>query len=332
MTIYSRRQVVQAAGIAGLGLLAGCGRLPWQTPPPPRIARIGWLSQGQSPAQSVNLDWFRQDLGEHGWSEGRNLIIETRFAEGRDERLPTLAAELTQLPVDIIVTAGTFATVAASEATRSIPIVFATGADPVSRGLATSYPRPGGNITGITVLTAGLSAKRLELLREAVPGAARVAVLWKQPDVDALQETQRAAEVLTVPLYAVEVHGPDDLDAALEAARLWGADALAFEPHPLFASTVQQLADFAARHRLPAISGSGPFARAGGLMNYAARIRDNYRRAAYYVDRILKGAKPADLPVEQPREFDLVINLHTAQALGLTIPHHVLLQATELIQ
>src|SRR5262245_11035579 len=198
MDRLGRRHFVQGVGVAGLGLVAGCGRLPWQAHQPAKTAHVGWLYPNSAAVSPQNLAWFQQALSEYGWIDGQDLVIDARYAEGRDERLPTLAAELVQQPVDVLVTVSTLATLAARDATASIPIVFATGADPVVKGLADGYPRPGGNVTGITVLTAALSAKRLELLKVAAPGASQVAVFWKQPDTDALQETQRAAQVLGV--------------------------------------------------------------------------------------------------------------------------------------
>jgi putative tryptophan/tyrosine transport system substrate-binding protein len=327
----TRRQFVVGAGLTGAGLLAGWGCLPWQAKTP-RIPRVGLLDPGSQTDSQRNLQWLQQGLREYGWVDHQNLRVDARFANIQDERLHVLATELTQLPVDVLVTVSTLATLAASEVTSTIPIVFATGADPVTRGLATSYPRPGSNITGITVLTAGLSAKRLELLKQAVPGASRIAVLWKQPDTDALEETQRAGEVLALRLHPVEVQGADDLPSTLESTHQWGDDAIVFEPHPLFVATAPLLADFATRRGLPGMSATSPFTRSGGLMSYGPRIADNFQRAAALVDKILRGAKPADIPIEQPMRFDFVVNLKTAQALGITFPNEIMLQVTEVVQ
>jgi putative ABC transport system substrate-binding protein len=325
----SRRRVVWGAAALGLGWLAGCATVTLPTMPPRRPAVVAVLMADAPPA-AVTLDVFRQGLAEQGWALGHNLVLAERSAEGRYERLPELAAELLALPPDVLVTVSTPATVAARQATATVPIVFATGSNPVAHGLAESYQRPGGNVTGITVLSAELTAKRLELLTELAPGLARVAVFWREPG--ALPEAQRAALALGVQLYAVEVPTHEALWRGLDAAVAWRAEGLAFEPQPVVQSAIAEVAAFAAARGLPALSGNGSFARVGGLASYAPRVQENCRRAAYYVDRILKGAKPADLPVEQPMRFDLVINLQTAQALGLTIPQHVLLQATEVIQ
>jgi putative tryptophan/tyrosine transport system substrate-binding protein len=330
----SRRRFVQGTGLVGVGLLVGCGRWPGQgAAAAPRVAQVGWLTpfSPDSAAQARNIIPFREGMQEHGWTEGGNFVIEPRFAYDRDDRLPGLAAELVRLPVDIIVTVGGTSTQAASEATIAVPIVFATGGYALD-GSRWSVARPRGyeNVTGITTLTAPLTAKRLQLLKETVPHIARVAVLYGE--AAAFEEAQRAASTLAVELHSVRVDATSDLERALEDARAWGAEALAFESHPIFSAASRRLAEFTTEYRLPAISGLGGFAEAGGLMHYSPRTRLNFKRAAAYVDRILKGAKPADLPIEQPREFDLAINLKTAQALGLTIPPHVLLQATEIIQ
>jgi putative ABC transport system substrate-binding protein len=325
----SRRRFVQSAGVAGLGLLGGgCAVVTLPTMPPRRPAVVALLMVDAPPAS--NLDLFRAGLAEHGWALGHNLVLAERSGEGHYERLPELAQELLAVPSDVLVTVSTPATIAARKATGTVPIVFVTGSDPVPYGLADSHQRPGGNVTGFTVLSAELAAKRLELLTELAPSVVRIAVLWREPA--ALPEVQRAAQARKVEVYPVEVVSPDALWRGLNAAVAWGADALQIELQPAVGPANAELAAFAAAHRLPAISGHTAFSAVGGLAMYSPRVQESFRRAAVYVDRILRGASPATLPIEQPREFDFVINLKTAQALGLAIPPHVLLQATEVSQ
>ena len=282
------------------------------------------------------LGAFRQGLRELGWIEGQNLVIEHRFAEGRAERFPDLAAALVRLRVDVIVTSsGEPAILAAKRATTTTPIVMAISGDPVETGLVASLARPGGNVTGLTILATEVAGKRLELLKEAVPRASRVAVLWNAAypgKAFELRETQAAARVLGVSLWPVEVREPNDLPGAFSAIARAGPDALITFADPLTNTERRRIVDFAVRNRLPMISAVRPFADEGGLMTYGPNIADMCRRAATYVDKILKGAKPADLPVEQPTKFDLVINLKTAKALGLTIPPSVLLRADRVIE
>jgi putative tryptophan/tyrosine transport system substrate-binding protein len=328
---WSRRQVVQGAGAVGLGLLAGCGRWPGQEQPVAKVPRIGYL--GGRVLQDFD-DAFRQGLHELGYVEGHNLTVEWRFAAGGVEQLQDAADDLVRLPVDVIVAQSTPAAVAARQATSMIPIVMAIG-DPVSTGLAISLARPGGNVTGLASISIGLGGKRLELLRETIPGAVRVAVLW--PPYNPLHrekwtEMQSAARALGIQLQSLEVSEPGDFEGAFAAAVHDHAEALIVFGDNLTASHAPQLADLAAQHRLPAMYETKLLVDAGGLMAYGPSNSSLYRRAAYYVDRILKGANPADLPIEQPMRFDFVINLRTAQALGLTIPPHILLQATEVIQ
>jgi putative tryptophan/tyrosine transport system substrate-binding protein len=330
----SRRQVVQGAGVVGLGLLAGCTQVPWQAPAP-RAARLGWLALGQPVGPVVQwFDAFLEGLREHGYREGDNLVIERRFADGRAEQLPFLAAQLVALSVDVIfASAGTAAGAAAKQATNTIPIVVPTG-DLVGSGLATSLARPGGNVTGVSDVTGGLNAKRLELLKETVPAISRMGVL-RDPNspqaVASLQETQLAAETLGLSLHPLELRDGEPLEGGFVAAREQ-ADALLIMGSPRFNRDMARLAELAIHSRLPAIYSPGEFAHAGGLIAYGLNLLTQYRRAAYYVDRILKGTQPSDLPIEQPMRFDFAINLKTAQTLGLTIPPHVLLQATEIIQ
>jgi putative tryptophan/tyrosine transport system substrate-binding protein len=332
----SRRAFVQGAGLAGLGLVAACGRLPGQADAP-KIARIGWLGNIRADANpDPNFEAFREGLRELGYAEGQNILIEVRWAEGRVERLPALAGELVRLQPDILVTTTTLPTQAAVQATTTIPIVFIAVGDPVGLGFVTSLARPGGHITGESDLFVGLAGKRLELLKETVPSISRVAALWNPPNPSSAlewSEVQDAARNLALEVRSVEAQSSEDLAGAFETISREHADALIILT-AAFLSVIgtSQLPSLIARSRLPTMHYRRADVAAGGFMSYGPSFTSLYRRAAYYVDRILKGTKPAELPVEQPREFDFVINLKTAQALGLTIPHHVLLQATEVIQ
>jgi putative tryptophan/tyrosine transport system substrate-binding protein len=261
--------------------------------------------------------------------------MEYRWSVGNLERLREHAAEVVRLGVYVMVTAGPLATRAARDATRTIPIVMARDSDPVGDGFVASLGQPGGNITGVSALTRDLSAKRLELLKDTVPGLTRVAVLWNPTEVGAalqLRDTEAAAHVLGLQVQPLEIRGLEDFERAFDAARQGRADGLTIlcDAPTLFHRA--RLVDLAAQSRLPTMYYERMFVEAGGLMSYAASDRDMHRRAAYYVDKILKGAKPADLPVEQPTTFELVINLKTAQALGLTVPPSLLFQATEVIR
>ena len=303
-----------------------------------KVARIGYLSP--SLASSPHLrDAFLQGLRDVGYVEGRNVVIEYRDAEGKLERLPALAAELVALKVDVIfVGGGTRVTLAAMQATRTIPIVFTGVGDPVESGLVTSLARPGSNVTGLSSLGPELVGKRLELLKQAVPGVDRVAVLWlpgalgERTDKDMLTGADVAARALGVRLQFVEARGPDEFARAFSDMRSARAGALTVLPSNRFLREHRRLVDLAAKNRLPAVYTSREFVDAGGLMSYGANSADLHRRAATYVDKILKGTKPADLPVEQPTKFELVINLKTAKALGITIPQLLLGRADEVIQ
>jgi putative ABC transport system substrate-binding protein len=301
-----------------------------------KIARIGWL--GDRPAAGPRLEGFFKGLRDLDYVEGRNLMIEYRYAEGKPERYPALAAELVALKVDVIVSANTLGTLAAKQATKTIPIVFVGAADPVQSGLVTSLARPGGNATGLSALSPELVGKCLELLAQAVPGVSRVAVLWQpgaqgdRTDKDMLKGADVAARALGMRLQFVEARGPTEFDRAFSDMTRARADALTVLGSAMFNNERRRLVDLAAKNRLPAVYSGRASVDAGGLMSYGPDLADMLRRAATYVDKILKGAKPADLPIEEPREFDFVNNLQTAQALGLTIPPHVLLQATEVIQ
>ena len=300
-----------------------------------RTVTIGYLGNS-SPSLEANLvEAFREGLRQLGYVEGRNLIIKYKWAEGQQERFAVLAAELVRLKPDVILTAGTPGTLAAKQATQSIPIVTAVAGDPVASGLVSSLAKPGGNVTGLAGLTPELEGKRLELFKEVVPKLSRVAVLLNPANpftTIAWKGMRSAAEALGVKLQPVEVRGPNDLDRALatiKAARPQGLMLIADRFLLIYRAPI---VEFMTKNRLPGMFPFREFAREGGLMAYGPDYTDMYRRAAVYVDKILKGAKPADLPVEQPTKFELVINLKTAKALGLTIPPSVLGRADEIIQ
>ncbi len=297
-----------------------------------KAARIGILTPA-SEASTPRFEAFRHGLRDLGYVEGQNVTLEYRLAE-RDDQLRDLATALVQLKVDIIVVWGTPSAKAAQQATRTIPIVAGMG-DPVEMGLVASLARPGGNITGVSVQMAETAGKRLELLKAAVPQASRVAVLWNAANPNKAlewQETHIAAQALGVTLQSVEVRTPDDLERAFAALTRGRADALITLAEAITVMHRRQIADFTTKNRLPMMASQREFVEAGGLMSYGFRPRDLYRHLAVFVDKILKGAKPADLPVEQPMQFELVINLKTAKALGLTMPPTLLFQADEVIQ
>jgi putative ABC transport system substrate-binding protein len=298
------------------------------------LHRIGWLSSTSAANDLTNLEALRTGLRELGYVEGQTITIEARWADGRTDRLFQLAAELVRLPVDVLCAAGGPASRAAKRATSTIPIVFASVAFPDQAGLVASYARPGGNITGVAFIGPEYG-KRLELLKEAQPRLSRVALIYNPENpgsVLALQETQRWATALGVRLEPHKFRGPDDLEGVFGAIVGKRPDALMTTADALIVSSRARIADFAAKQRLLAMYPTKDFVDAGGLMFYGASIPEMYRQAAVYVGRILKGAKPGDLPVEQPMKFDMVINLRTAKALGLTIPQSLLLRADEVIK
>jgi len=301
------------------------------------VTRIGYLSHNLA-ASSHLRDAFLQGLRELGYVEGRNVVIEYRYAEGKPERLPALAAELVALKVDVIVTVSNTTALAAKQATRTVPIVFTAVANPVAAGIVTSLARPGGNLTGLASLGSELVGKRLELVKQAVPGVSRVAVLWlpgalgERTEKDMRTGADVAARALGLRLQFVEARGPADFDRAFSDMTSARADALTLLPSNMFLREHRRLVDLAAKNRLPAVYGSREFVDAGGLMSYGANQVDLYRSAATYVDKILKGAKPDDLPVEQSSKFELFINLKSANALGITIPKSMLARADEVIQ
>jgi putative ABC transport system substrate-binding protein len=333
-TVRTRRCFLRGSlALAGLGVLAGCGVLPSPVQPPATVPRIGYLASGGT-GPGAREDAFRQGLGELGYVEGGNLAIEWRFTE-RNDSLSDLAAELVRLQVAVIVAAGGPAVLAAKGATSAIPIVMPLSGDPVAQGYVTSLARPGGNVTGLTTLSSELARKRLQLLKEIVPEASRVAVLWNPNStakVLGFQEAQVAATALGLTLQSLEVRGRDDFAGAFEAAATGHVDALDTFTDPVTFAHLTPIVDFALKSRLPSMSQEREFVAAGGLVAYGPNTRDLYGRAATYVDKILKGAKPADLPIEQPTTFDFVINLKTAQTLGLTFPQSIMLQATDVIQ
>ena len=300
---------------------------------PGKVYRIGFLSTVPPPAHQ--WDALLDGLRERGYIEGRHIVFERRFSEGKAERFPEFAAEMVRLRVDIIIVTTTPAAIAAKNATQIMPIVILTAIDPVGAGLVASLARPGGNITGLSVLAPELSGKRLELLKEVVPGMTRVAVLWNVANpANALtwNETQAAARALGLRLHSQEVRGSQDIKGAFALTAKVRPDALLVLPDSLINIYRQQIVEFATQKHLPSAFSGRDWPVAGGLMSYGPSVPDLYRRAATYVDKILKGTKPADLPVEQPMKFELVINLKTAKQIGLTIPGWTLMKADEVIR
>jgi len=302
-----------------------------------KVWRIGILSgySPTSPEAARVWEGFLQGLRELGYVEGKNILIEGRYSEGRHERLPALAAELVRLKVDVIVAGGGPAPDEAKRATSTIPIVMANNADPVGSGLVASLARPGGNVTGLSLVTPDLVGRQLQLLTEAIPGVSRVAVLSNPTNPHhrlSLREAEVAARPLRLRLQILEARAPSDFAGAFSAASRERAGALLVVLDVMFFAERTRLAELAAKHRLPLTGGLREYAEAGGLLTYGPNLRDSFRRAATYVDKILKGAKPADLPVEQPTKFELVINLKTAKVLGLTIPPSLLQRADQVIE
>ncbi len=327
----TRREILLAA--AAWPALALTGAVRAQAPA--KVRRIGLLS-GISPSDAALWNQaFRLGLRDLGWVEGKNISIEYRYAEGRYDRLPDLAADLVRLKVDVIVATVSPAALAAQKATRAIPIVIAAAGDPVALGLVESLARPGGNITGLSQMGPQVTGKRLELLKEMVPKLSRVAVLWNPQGAVATlywKEIQLPARQLGVQLHSLEVRSPNDFDNAFEEATRAGAGALFIIPDPVTVTNLKRIADLATKSRLPSIFHIAEFADAGGLVAYGPDRADMFRRAATFVDKILKGAKPGDLPVEQPTKFELVINMKTAKASGITIPQSVLFRADRVIE
>ncbi len=333
MSQLQRRQFLIAAGAL---LAAPRGR----AQQPGKISRIGYLVTGStgSPETRTSLDALWQGLREHGYVDGKNIVIEYRGADGKIEQLPGLAAELVRLKVDLIVAGATPAARAAKNATTTIPIVAAAMGDPVGDGLVASLARPGGNLTGSTFLGPQLVPKRMQLLKDALPKVLRLAALWhpgafgEHTTKEMLKETEVAARALGVQIQFVGVRGSDEFDRAFSTMTKESLDALIVLPSPMLFAERKRVVDLATRHRLPAMFNAREFVQLGGLIAYGARLADLMRRAAFYADKILKGAKPSDLPVELPEKYELVINLKTAKALGITIPQSVLARADEVIR
>ena len=298
-----------------------------------KITRIGFLGASSASFHSARIETFRQSLRELGYIEGKNIAIEYRFADGKNDRLPWLAAELVNLKVDIIVTTPNAS--AAKNATKTIPIVFAAVADPVAQGIVGSLARPSENVTGLTVLAPELSGKRLELLKDVSSGITRVAFLLNPSGESSsilLKEMETAAHKLSLQIQTVEVRSLYDFDSAFEAVLRDRAHAITAAAHTIIGTNRRRIVDFATKNRLPAIHADSEFVDAGGLMFYGVDFADLYRRAAIYVDKILKGAKPADLPVEQPTKFEFIVNLKAAKQIGVTIPPNVLARADRVIK
>ncbi len=301
-----------------------------------RVPRIGMISFGSGRGTGPMFEAFYQGLQDHGHMVGENVIIETRGAHGKRERLVELAAELVRLPVDLILAPGTLHALAARKATSTIPILTVYVADPVGNGLAENLTHPGGNVTGIAWLFDDLGAKQLELLQEVVPGLSRVAVLWHAGDpgqnAPRVRAVERLAQSAGISLYPLGVYSPEDFDGVFTKIISEGTEAILVVGDPFIYRYRSQIADFAMRHRLPTAFSIRPFAEAGGLFSYAPSITDSFRRAATYAHKILQGANPAELPIERPSRFELVINLKTANAIGITNPPTILFQATKVIR
>ena len=301
--------------------------------PPPKVYRIGVLTLTYAPS-TPPIEAFRQGLREHGYVEAQNIALEFRFAEGTSTRLPALAAELVRLKVDVIVTQSNAATLAAKNATQTIPIVMAFAGDPVTAGMVGSLARPGANVTGLSLLTLELSGKRLQLLKEVAPKTTLVVVFWNPTNpshVHFLRETEAAAQSLGLRLKTIEVRSPSELDVAFKAVTNARPSALISLGDGMLTANAVRIVEFATKSRLPGVFANRVFPEAGALMSYGASPAANFRQAAAFVDKILKGAKPANLPVEQPTKFELVINLRTAKAIGLTIPPSLLQRADQII-
>jgi putative tryptophan/tyrosine transport system substrate-binding protein len=302
-----------------------------------KVRRVGYISPGASsdPVRLRRFEAFRQGLRELGYVEGQNIVLESRWAEGQYARYPALAADLVRLKAGVIVAVGGAATKAAKEVTRTIPIVMSVVVDPVGSGLVPSLARPGGNLTGTSIMATDLIGKQFELLRGVVPRVPRMALLWNPANpshASVMSHGKDAARSLGVQLQLLEARDPQEIDRAFAAMTREQAGALVVLPDGIFGNQMRQIAELAVQRRLPSIYGQSEYAEAGGLMVYSPNLLDLERRAATFVDKILKGAKPADLPIEQPSKFELIINLKTARALGLTIPSSLLARADQVIE
>ena len=326
-----RRNIIVALGACVLSMPYGS----FSQQRPRKVFRIGILIPGNVAATVHLVEAFKQALREHEYEVGQNVLLEPRYAEGRLERLSELAAEMALSKVDVIVAATDAGIAAAKQQTQTIPIVMASSTDPVGTGFVASLARPGGNVTGLSMVSSQLSAKRLEMLREIVTGLSRVAIIWNPNVRGALldyKETESAARSLRVQLQSVEVTRAEDLDRAFSTVTDQRAQVLIVStPNPILFVNRNRIASLAQKNRLPSMFGQREYADAGGLIAYGPSTAELYRRAAIYVDKILKGAKPGDLPVEQPTKFELVINKRTARALGLTIPQSLLISANTVI-
>lgn len=325
-----RRRLLQGALALGFfNVLSGCeGKA--------KVPKIGFLAVGTRENRAFLIDGLLEGLRERGYVEGQNILIEYRFAEGRNDRLPALATELVDLKVKLIVASGSPASFAARQATRTIPIVMGSlAANPIETGLIVSLARPGGNITGMTEMASELTGKRLQMVKQIVPGLSRVAVFWNPPNPaygPVLRELEASARAMSLEVQRLEVRVPEDFEGALETATRQKAGALFVPGDPLVTNRPKMVADLALKYRLPTITDFRELPEAGGLLSFGPDLVDSYRRAATHVDKILKGANPADLPMEQPTKFDLYVNLNTARALGVTVPEPILLQATKVIR
>ena len=300
-----------------------------------KVWRVGYLHPGSAALAPIRFEPLRQGLQALRYVEGQNLVLETRWGEGNSDRLRAMAAELVELKVDVVVTGGEAAAVAARNATTSIPIVMVDPGDPVRTKLVASLARPGGNVTGLSSATPDLAAKHLQLVKEAAPMVTRVGFIWNANAAAgalALAETEKAAAVLNVSLHPIEVRQANDLDEAVAAIAGGKGDAMIVFSDPLMFTHRQRLMEMAAQRRLVTVSGAREFAEAGALMSYGPSFPEMFHHAATYVDKILKGAKPADLPVEQPMKFEMVVNMKTAKALGLTMPQSILVRADKVIE
>jgi putative ABC transport system substrate-binding protein len=329
-----RRAFVVGAGTAGAGLLVGCGRLPWQAQEPARVPRIGFLTPGTYEGRAPLIEGLLEGLHELGYIDGQNIAIEYRFSEGNDERLPALAATLVDSRVDVIVSSASVATIAAQQATSTIPIVMGSVADPVASGIVASLAHTGNNVTGMGLISSQLMGKHLELLKLIVPDLAIVGLTvnpFNPVSGPELHEMVIATHTLGIQLQPLVVQRAEDFEVAFEAARSDHAQALVVSADALATINRATIASLAAKHRLPAIYQYREFVEVGGLLSYGPNLRESYRRAATYVDKILKGAQPTSLPVQQPMTFEFVVNMKTARELGITFPPEIQLQITEVI-
>jgi putative ABC transport system substrate-binding protein len=326
--MVSRRALLVSGALAGLAAPLAARAQPGKVP------RVGLLESGTLAPRAPLWDAFRQAMQELGYVEGRSVTFEVRSAEGQSERLRTLATELVELKVDVIVTGGSAAAQAASQATTTIPIVTASG-NPFDLGLVPSLARPGGNLTGVATLSIELAAKRLELARQVVPGATRFAIMGDTGSPSSspgVRQTQEAAQALGVRLHAVTIGRPEELDGMVAKVARERAAVLIVVPSPMFFGERRRLADLAVKHRLPTVFGASEYAEAGGLIAYGADLADTFRKAPAYVDKILKGARPGDLPIDQAMKLRLVVNLKTARAIGLAVPAAVLARADQVLE